>query len=329
MKILGSVYGPVMERLARKLQGIAEVSDYQPHLPREPQLADAEVIILGALNLSAADFVAAPRLKLVHQHGRSVDGVDLAAATAAGVQVANVPVAQGSAVAEHAFAQLLYLAKRFHRVPLALEQRLLGIPDSLELVGKTLAIIGLGDAGRELALRAKAFGMRVLGIRAKPQLGSEVELDFLGGPTELRNVLAEADFVVLLATLDTLSANMIGEAELRVMKPSAYLLNPAHAGLVDRAALLYALVTGRIAGAAFDVLWNEPAAPDDPLLLLNNFHLTPHSAGYSDRTIETVTDEIARNIVRLKQGQPLKHVINWLELEMHAARRQWPVVERA
>lgn len=329
MKILGSVFGPVMEILARKLHGIAEVSNYQPHILRAAQLADAEVVILGTLNLSAADFAAAPKLKLVHQHGRALDGVDLGAATAAGVPVANVPVAHGSAVAEHAFAQMLYLAKRFHRVPLALEQRLLGIPDSLELAGKTLAIIGLGDTGRELALRAKAFGMRVLGIRAKPQLGSEVTLDFLGGPGELHAVLAEADFVVLLATLDARSANMIATDELRAMKPTAYLLNPAHAGLVERAALLYALVTGRIAGAAFDVLWNEPAAPDDPLLLLNNFHLTPHSAGYSDRTIESVTDEIARNIVRLKQGKPLNHVVNRLELEMHSARRQWPVVGNA
>jgi D-3-phosphoglycerate dehydrogenase len=326
MKILGSVFSPVMESLARKVQGIAEVCDYRPSLPLRQQLADADVIILGAQRLSAADFAVAPRLRLVHQHGAAVDGVELAAAAAAGVAVANVTVANGSAVAEHAFAQLLYLAKRFHRVPLALEQRLLGVPNVLELNGKTLAIIGLGASGRELALRAKAFGMRVLGIRANPQFGCDVALDFLGGPGELQTVLQQADFVVLLAALDLHSANMIGMAELLAMKPSAYLINPAHAGLVDRPALLHALVTGRIAGAAFDVLWNEPAAPDEPLLQLNNFHLTPHSAGLSDCTIETITDEIARNIVRLKQGLPLENVVNRLELEMHAAYRQWPAV---
>jgi glycerate dehydrogenase len=119
----------------------------------------------------------------------------------------------------------------------------------------------------------------------------------------------QSDFVVLLATLTEATRNMIGRREIAAMKPSAFLINVARGGLVDRNALVDALRSERIAGAGCDVYWSEPADPDDPLLSMPNFVLSPHVAGFSDISIDHVTYIIAENVRRLATGLPLLNVV--------------------
>lgn len=309
MNILGSTYAPIMDALKRKVGAHVTLRSFDAGLPVSAQLADVTVMVLGHQQVTASDIAQAPALRLIQQHGRGIDGVDLKAASAAKIWVANVPQGNSVAVAEHSLALIFYLAKQFHKIPMAISSRLTGMPAGLEVGGKTLGIIGLGAAGTELARRATALGMRVLAIRQTPARGGQEIASFVGGPKDIDHVLAQSDFVVLLATLTDGTRNMIGPREFALMKPSAYLINVARGGLVDRNALIDALKSGRIAGAGFDVFWSEPADPKDPLLALPNFVLSPHVAGFSDVSVDHVTDVMVANFMRLAQGLPLLNVV--------------------
>lgn len=309
MKILGSHFEAVMDALEPKLAGMAQCRRFDPSVPLARQLEGCDGLILGMHRVTEELMAGAPALKLLHQHGRGLDGVDLEAARRLGVTVANVPGGNSIAVAELAIALLLQLAKGLHCARGAVAERRLGVPVGIELSGKLLAVVGLGSAGVEIARRASCFGMRVEAVRGDPGRGSTVPLDALHGPAGLDGLLARADVVVLTATMTAATRNMIGEAQLRAMRPGALLVNVARAGLVDRAALFSALESGWIRAAASDVFWEEPADPGDPLLSLPNFVLTPHVAGFSDVSIDYVTSVIAENIGRHVRGEPLLNAV--------------------
>lgn len=308
MIVLGSTYLPMMAGIAARLGPGIELRMFNPERSLVQQLADVDVLLLGHQRVSQADLAAAPRLRLIQQHGRGLDSVDLEAARRQGVSVANVPGGNSVAVAEHALALILALAKQLHRAPACIADRRTGQPMGIELRGKTLVLIGLGAAGTEFASIARALGLRVLAIRADPMKASTVPVDFLGSPDQMETVLPQADFVLLLATLTPATTGMFGPRQFALMKDSAFLVNVGRAGLVDRAALQSALQDGRIAGAAFDVFWAEPADPADPLLALGNFILTPHVAGFSDNAIAHIAAEVAANIHRLREGAPLANL---------------------
>ena len=202
------------------------------------------------------------------------------------------------------------MAKQFAKMPHSISEKISGAPAGMEISGKTLAIIGLGSSGEELAIRAKALGMRVLATKGNPDVKPSVEVDVLGGPGNMLEFLSEADFVVVLATLTETTIGLIGAAELDAMMPSAYLINVARGPLVDYESLLEALTDKKIAGAAFDVFWAEPAPPADPMLKLDNFFMSPHVAGFSDNSIEHVTKIMAENFRRLASEQPLVNVVD-------------------
>lgn len=309
MIVLGSTYLPVMEALAAKLAPDIMLRPFDDRQSLIAQVADIDALILGHQRVTEEVFAAARRLRLIQQHGRGVDGVDLAHAARAGVIVANVPGGNSIAVAEHTLALMLFLAKRFHRFPAAVSAGLTGTPTGIELAGKTLAIVGLGAAGAQLAYIARSLRMRVLAIKGSPRPEDSQVVDYLGGPEALANVLAQADFVALLASLTAATRHMIDREQLARMKRSAYLINTGRADLVDRDALFSALKHGAIAGAAFDVFWKEPASPSDPLLALDNFFLSPHVAGFSDASISHVTDMVAENLRRLSDGERLLNVV--------------------
>lgn len=308
MVVLGSTYIPMMEAIARLAGPRIEIRTWDPRRQLAEQISGVNVLILGHQRVDAEIIGSAHELRLIQQHGRGVDGVDMEAARRKGVIVANVPGGNSVAVAEHSLALLLHLAKGMHTVQTSLSARLTGQPMGVELRGKTIGIVGLGAAGVELARIARAFGMRVLAIRADVAKGSPVPLDFLGGPDELDRTLAESDFVVLLASLTGRTDGMIGRAQFAAMRPNALLVNTGRARLVDRQALHEALASRRIAAAAFDVFWSEPADPGDPLLALENFVLTPHVAGFSDVAIADIAAEVVENIRRLEDDEPLRNV---------------------
>lgn len=302
--VLGSAYQAVTDALRRELGPDAVVRDFDPSRPLADQLHDVTVLLLGSFAVTRQILEAAPRLRLVHQHGRGLDGLDRAAAADRGVQAANVLARNSVSVAEHALALLLLLAKRVHVCDRAIAARTIGAPTGLELAGKTLGIVGLGASGSELARLGLALGMRVTALRARPGEPTALPIE-VRGPGELHPLLAASDFVSLHAPLDDRTRGLIGRAELGAMKPGAYLINVARAALIDYEALLGALRDGVIAGAAMDVFWNEPADPADPILALESFVLTPHVAGFSDASIHQVVQVIADNVRRLGRGEPL------------------------
>lgn len=308
MEILGSTFPRVMSVLAAKLSPDDHLRMPEPGRPLADMVGDAEVLILGGYVVDRDVIARASRLRLIHQHGRGVERVDLTAARERGIQVCNIIGHNAVSVAEHCMFGMLYFARRMPEMRAHVARRIVGSPAVTELRGRTLGIVGFGVSAVELCRMAKAFGMRVIAVRrssARPADGP----DELGGPEDLPRLLERSDFISLNCPLDATTRNMIDRAALERIKPGAYLINMARAGLCDYAALRDALTTGKLGGAAFDAFWTEPADPDDPLLALDNFLLTPHVAGFSAEAIEIATDAIVANLTRLRNGLPLDSVV--------------------
>jgi phosphoglycerate dehydrogenase-like enzyme len=177
-----------------------------------------------------------------------------------------------------------------------------------ELTGKTVLIIGLGSIGQEITRRANAFGMRVIGSRRTPIPMEGVQQ--VVGADGWHALLPEADFVVLAAPLTNATRGMIGAAELALMKPSSYLINIARGQIIDTSALIDALNSGQIAGAALDVTNPEPPPADHPIWTAKNIWITPHISYSSPRTPERQIEIFLENLGRYTNGQPLRNLVD-------------------
>jgi D-3-phosphoglycerate dehydrogenase / 2-oxoglutarate reductase len=308
------------------------IVDYRQQSLLLPQLADAEVIVNGFGNIDKTIIDGCPNLQLIQQTGIGIDNVDVSYCTSKSIFVANVPLANAVSVAEHTLFLILYLAKNIKEKSidnnnnsqqrsssdLLLERRISNTLGS-EIQGKTLVIIGLGATGLEVAKRAKSFGMNVIAVTKSPFLkkpggvDKAYYVDSLGGSEILSESLSRADYVSLHTPLTEETKNMIGAKELALMKKSAYLVNVARAAIVDKEALFTALSTNKISGAAFDVFWEEEPSPSDPknkLAKLHNFILTPHIAGWTIESVDTIARIIATNLERLAQAQVPLTIVN-------------------
>ena len=186
-----------------------------------------------------------------------------------------------------------------------------------ELRGTTVGVVGYGSIGREVGRLAHAFGMRVLGLRRGGGAGSETyelpelmgqpgaEADQLYTSEELPGMLPECDYIVLVVPYTSAAHHMIGEQALRLMKPTAVLINIARGFVVDEAALVRALQEGWIAGAALDVFEQEPLPQDSPLWKMENVIISPHVAGFSPHYDDRATTLFAENLRRYLSGKPL------------------------
>jgi len=181
-----------------------------------------------------------------------------------------------------------------------------------ELVGKTLGIVGLGGIGTEVAKRAKAFDMRVIATRRRPQLPSD-HTDEVRGADELPWLLQESDYVALCAALTPGTRHLIGEEQLRLMKPTAHLINIGRGSLIDEQALIAALREGQIAGAGLDVFETEPLPADSPLWDMPNVVITPHTAGSSPRSHARLMDLFCENLRRYIAGEELLNAVDKAE----------------
>jgi len=286
--------------------------------PLDQQISDAEVIVNGSTKLDRTIIEKCPKLILVHQAGIGYDNVDVDYCNTRSIQVANVPLANSIAVAEHTLFLMIHLAKNIHAAEGSLMKRRTHGTMGSELYGKTLLIVGLGSSGTEVARRAKAFGMKVvattkdpiLEVGGKPGKEKVYFADEIKGPESLKDYLPIADYVSLHLPLNAETEGLIGKQELELMKKSAYLINVARGPIVDKQALLNALSERRISGAAFDVFWDEPASPDDELLKLENFVLTPHIAGWTRESVEAIAGVIAANIARVADGNSPLTLVN-------------------
>jgi len=216
-------------------------------------------------------------------------------------------------VTEHVLAFLLAFGRDFHRAMRA-QVRREWIPQDqhenlFELEGKTMLLIGVGAIGRRTAELAVALGMRVLGVRRDPTIAVP-GVEAMVGPGQLLDLLPQADFVVSILPLTRETRGMIGQRELRAMKPTAYLVNVGRGGTIDQRALVQALREGWIAGAGLDVFETEPLPEDSPLWAMVNVIVTSHYAGvtprYHDQAIEIFLD----NLHRYHAGEPLRNVVD-------------------
>ncbi len=286
--------------------------------PAEAVLAavrEADVVIPTMTRIDAR-VMDAGRFRLIQQCGVGLEGVDLAAARARGIWVANVPSEQSgnaASVAEHALLLILALLRRFPETQENIRRGVLGAPLGLALEGRTVCLVGLGGVGRALARRLQPFGVRLLGVgrRALPAAEREALCVALGlahyyPVAALHTALAEADIVVLCVPLTDETRGLIDAAALACMRPSAYLINVARGPLIDYTALREALAMGRLAGVGLDVFWTEPIPPDDPLLQYPVI-ATPHVAGVTDRAYAGIAAAVAANVERLRRGQPPLH----------------------
>lgn len=180
-----------------------------------------------------------------------------------------------------------------------------------DLWGKTMGIVGLGSVGREVARRARAFGMYVMGLKRRPSSLSEEPVDALFvGYEGLRAMLPDCDVLVITTALTPETYHMIGETELESLKEGAILINVARGAIIDEEALLKALRSGRLAGAGLDVFEQEPLPPDSPLWELPNVVLTPHIGGISDRTHFRIFNRFMENLRRFLSDEPLIGVVD-------------------
>lgn len=177
-----------------------------------------------------------------------------------------------------------------------------------ELFGKTLLIIGAGGIGQEIAVRAKAFGMRIFGSSRQSQ--PLPNFDKVVGANEWKELLPESEFVVIAAPLTPETKGMIDVETLGLFRPGSYLINIARGAIVDESALTKALQEGWIAGAALDTVFTEPLPAESPLWTLPNVFITPHCSGNSPRVKERTLALFLDNLTRYRQGQPLRNVVD-------------------
>ena len=273
----------------------------------QSRLGEADVLLVSGLWRNEL-IAKAPRLAFIQSISAGLDQYSRDALRAAGIRLASAQGANERAVAEHAMALILALARQ---LPQARDNQTAGKWRGMiseiaqredELGGKTLAIVGMGRIGSRLATLAKAFDMRVIGIKRDPSTGQGAA-DTVVAQARMLEVLPGADFVALTCPLTPETEQLIDARALAAMKPSAYLINVARGRVVDEPALVHALAHRGIAGAAVDCVWEEPLTAASSLWTAKNILITPHTAGETQRYEDNVLDLLLENLGRLQRGE--------------------------
>jgi D-3-phosphoglycerate dehydrogenase len=295
------------------LGAVAEITALQTKKPEEfiAQAADCDALLnTYAGPITAEVMRAMPKCKLIARYGIGVDTIDLDAATAAGIIVTNNPTYCIEEVAEHAMAMLLACARKVAFYDRLVREGRWEVPPGkpmFRLAGSTLGLIGFGNIARQVALRAAAFGMRVLFhdpfVRAAPQ-------GIPGTASALETLLAQADFVSLHPPLTPQTRGMFGDALFARMKPTAFLVNCSRGPIVDTAALVRALDAKRIAGCALDTTDPEPLPDPHPLRGRDNVIVNPHVAWYSEQAMKGLQAGAPNEVRRVLTGEWPVNVVN-------------------
>jgi phosphoglycerate dehydrogenase-like enzyme len=277
------------------------------HTLVEPYIADTDILL--CFSPPMADHVVrdAPKLKWIQALGTGVDNIVDLPSLGKEVLVTNIRGIHGAPVSEATIAYMLSLARDLPRSARAQEKSAWERWPSRLLDGKTVGILGVGLIAEYLAPICKLFGLTVIGITGTPR--ATKSFDRMVKRDDLLKVAGELDFLVALIPMSAETRNIVGEKVFAAMKPSAYLVNVARGGVVDEAALIKALESEQIAGAALDVFAQEPLPPDSPLWKTKNLTLFPHlggySQGYEDRAMPTIAGNMAKFL-----GNDLKNMIN-------------------
>ncbi len=273
------------------------------------RMKDAEIVInvRAYSKFTSEVFAGCPVLKLLSVLGTGTDQVDVEAATKHNILVTNTPGFAAVAVAEHALALMLSVARRLCVIDREVREGEWPRGLMTQLHGKTLGLIGLGAVGGQLARIGRGIGMRVIAwtFHPSPERAQEFDAEFV----ELRDLLQQADVVSVHVRLTAQTQNLLDREGLSLMKPTAIIINTARGPIINSKALIQALTDGGIAGAGLDVFDQEPIPSDDPLLDLNHVVLSPHNAGMTPETIERGAQMAVDNILNYLRGSPT-YVVN-------------------
>jgi D-3-phosphoglycerate dehydrogenase len=312
MKVL--VADPIAPEGIEKLKKAGIEADIAKGLPLDElkrRIADADgLIVRSETKVTEEVMSAAPNLKAIGRAGVGVDNIDVPAATERGIVVVNSPEGNTVAACEQTWALLLSAARKTADAVASLRSgewkrsQFVGV----ELYGKTLAVIGLGKIGREVAKRARAFEMQV--IAYDPFL-SRAQAEKIGVELlDLDEALSRADFVTLHLPLTKDTRNLIGKKQLAKMKPTAFLVNVARGGLVNEAELIESLKSDWLSGAALDVFSEEPLPSDSPLFDCPRLILTPHLGASTLEAQIGVAVDVAEQLLDILNGKPARSAVN-------------------
>lgn len=314
MQSLGNQHAETLDlQLDDLCRSVDSWQGYRETAPEQmlERMAGQDVVIVNKAVIDADMLAQLPDLKLICIAATGTNNVDLTAAREQGICVSNCQAYGTASVSQHVLTLMLALATRLLQYRDAVKagawQRtanfcLLDYP-IMELSGKTLGIIGYGELGQGVARLASALGMKVL-IAERPEQVPRPQR------TEFQTVLESADVISLHCPLNAQTCDIIGAAELAAMKPGALLINAARGGIVNEQALVHALESGHLGGAAVDVLTEEPPRHGNPLLACQhpNLIVTPHCAWGSRESRQTIVDQLAEAIDAFRKGQPLRVV---------------------
>lgn len=286
------------------------------------------LIVRSGTQVTEAVLAAADRLRVVGRAGAGVDNIDVAAATRRGVVVMNTPGGNSVSTAEHSFAMIMALARNIPQAAASVRagrwerSQFTGV----ELAGKTLGVVGLGKVGREVARRGAAFGMRVLGY--DPYVSEEAASGYGAQVAAMEQIYAEGDFITIHMPLTAQTRHTIAAAELARCKPGVRLVNCARGGLVDEGALLAALESGHVAGAALDVYEEEPPALA-ALVAHEQVICTPHLGASTREAQSSVALQIAEQVAEVLIDGVIRNAVNVPSVEPEVYQRMRPYLDLA
>ena len=297
--------------IAARMPGDDVASCDQADVRAQARSADVVVPLMARID---AETIAQGSIRLIQQFGAGVEGVDVEAARARGVWVANTPstdTGNADSVAEHAVMLTLAVLRKLPLAQGSFRSRLVGAPLGLALSGRTACICGLGAIGRALATRLRPFGVRLIAVTRRPDpiLDSSLGLTATFPFANRLTAFEQTDVLVLAMPVTPETRGAIDAAAIARLRPGACIVNVARGPLIDYRALRTALEAGHLTGAGLDVFWDEPIDPDDPLLTLPGVVATPHVAGVTDRSYAGIADAVVKNIERARRGEPPLHRI--------------------
>jgi len=305
LKVL--VTAPYMQMVIDRFRYIFEEKDIELIVPivkerfNEQELlqwvTDVDGVICGDDQFTERVLKAAPKLKVISKWGTGIDSIDQAACKRLGIAVCNSPNAFSEPVADSVLGYILNFARRLPWMDRIMRQGHWTKLPSIALRECTLGVIGVGNVGKAVVRRATAFGMRVLGNDLV-----EMPFDFLAenqiDMVSKEELLQQADFVSLNCTLNPTSFHLIGDTEFALMKSTAVIINTARGPIIDEPALIRALQSEQIAGAAMDVFETEPLPANSPLLEMDNVMLAAHNANSSPEAWQRVHQNTVQNLLR-------------------------------
>jgi phosphoglycerate dehydrogenase-like enzyme len=286
------------------------ISDRLDILQAEAPKAEA-MLLSGDPDLLRAIFSAATRLRWLQTLSAGIESVLFPALISSPVVMTNARGVFKSSLAEFVIASALYFAKDFRRMVRNQEDGAWDRFDVEELRGKVMGIVGYGATGQACAELARPFGMTIVGLRRRPELSQGDALPHkVLAPDGLMELLKESDYVVIAAPATAETRHLIGEAELKAMKPQSVLINVGRGWSIDEEALASALESDRIRGAALDVFTMEPLPPGHPFYYLKNLLLSPHIADHVADWQSLSVQFFLQNLERFMAGLPLENIVD-------------------